>query len=304
MSPSISEDGRIPIFLDTDIGSDIDDALCLTYLLRQQRCDLLGVTTVTGQATRRAKLVSAVCKALGRDDIPIHPGADSPLLVAPLQTEVPQAEILSNWSHNEIGEPNSAVDFMRDTIRKRPGEITLLAVGPLTNIALLFKLDPEIPSLLKSLVMMVGSFTFPYDRTSRPVEWNARLDPHAAAIVYKTPGLTSYSVGLDVTTLCRINTESAIDRFNKCQLPFLAAATAIWGKEQKPVTFHDPLAAAGIFRPDLLEFRPGQVSVELGSESLMGMTVFNARAKDACHQIAHAVNPYDFFDEYFNTIVA
>ena len=67
---------RIPVLLDTDIGSDIDDAVCLAYLLRQPRCELLGVTTVSGREPRlRASLADGICRAAGRDDVPIHSGA-------------------------------------------------------------------------------------------------------------------------------------------------------------------------------------------------------------------------------------
>ena len=73
----------IPVLLDTDIGSDIDDAVALAYLLKQPRCDLLGVTTVTGEPTKRAMLADAICQAAGRTDIPIHVGTEAPLLVDP-----------------------------------------------------------------------------------------------------------------------------------------------------------------------------------------------------------------------------
>lgn len=73
----------LPLLLDTDIGTDIDDAVALAYLLRQPRCELLGITTVTGEADKRAALADAVCRAAGRTDIPIHVGTQMPLLVAP-----------------------------------------------------------------------------------------------------------------------------------------------------------------------------------------------------------------------------
>ena len=78
--------------LNPDIGSDIDDALCLAYLLRQPACELVGITTVTGQPVERAMLASAVCRAAGRDNIPIRAGAAKPLLVEQLQPVAPQAE--------------------------------------------------------------------------------------------------------------------------------------------------------------------------------------------------------------------
>ena len=82
------------LILDTDIGSDIDDAVCLAYLLAQPRCDLLGITTVTGEADKRAMMASALCKAAGKS-IPIYPGCEQPLLVAQGQPQAPQAAALA-----------------------------------------------------------------------------------------------------------------------------------------------------------------------------------------------------------------
>src|SRR5438270_9043870 len=121
---------RIPILLDTDIGSDIDDALCMAYLLRQPLCELIGITTVSGEPERRAMLADAICRAEGRTDIPIHSGSPRPLLGAQRQPHVPQAAALERWPHTPRFAPCTAVEFMRQTIRARPGEITLLAVGP------------------------------------------------------------------------------------------------------------------------------------------------------------------------------
>ena len=95
---------------------------------------------------------------------------------------------------------------MRRTIRSNPGDITLLAIGPMTNVALLFSIDPEIPKLLKSLVLMCGVFTNHLAGVG-PVEWNAICDPHAAAIVYSAPVRIHRSIGLDVT--CQVVMDKA-----------------------------------------------------------------------------------------------
>src|SRR5579871_3098050 len=127
---------RIPILLDTDIGSDIDDAVALAYLLKQTRCELVGITTVTGDPEARAMLASAICRSAGRPDIPIHVGAEQPLFVAPRQKSVQQAEVMfgeAAWPHRIYTKENTALKFLRDTIRSQPGELTLLTIGPLTN---------------------------------------------------------------------------------------------------------------------------------------------------------------------------
>src|SRR6185369_15494299 len=92
------------VIYDTDIGSDIDDAVALAYLLAQPECELLGITTVTGQAAQRAQLASALCLNAGRE-IPIFPGREVPLLVPQLQPLAPQAAAVRRWRH--------AADFPR-----------------------------------------------------------------------------------------------------------------------------------------------------------------------------------------------
>ena len=94
-------DAKIPVLFDTDIGSDIDDAVALAYLLREPRCELLGVTTVTGEPEVRAQLVDAVCQAFGRPEVPVYSGAGKPLLVEQQQPEAPQKTVLERWPLRE-----------------------------------------------------------------------------------------------------------------------------------------------------------------------------------------------------------
>src|SRR5439155_18276962 len=100
---------RVPLVLDTDIGSDIDDAVALAYLLRQPRCELLGVTTVTGNVAQRAALCDVICRAAGRDDVPIHAGASDVLLFGPGQPKVPQYEAVAGRPHRSDFPTNTAV---------------------------------------------------------------------------------------------------------------------------------------------------------------------------------------------------
>src|SRR5947199_9706432 len=99
------------LLLDTDIGSDIDDAVCLAYLLRQPQCELLGITTVSGEPEQRAMLAHAICAAEGRGEIPIHSGSPLPLLRPQRQREAPQAAALPRWPHKDAFPPCTAVDF-------------------------------------------------------------------------------------------------------------------------------------------------------------------------------------------------
>lgn len=295
-------DKRIPVLLDTDIGSDIDDALCLSYLLKHPQCELLGITTVSGEPEKRAMLADAVCRAAGRTGIPIHSGKGDPLVVKQRQPIAQQAEVLGKWKHQEHFPSNTAIDFLRETIRSRPGEITLLTIGPLTNIALLFQIDPEIPSLLKSLVMMAGVFHWPNEHVMYPAEWNVLLDPHAASIVYRTEGLPNLSIGLDVTTKCQLPAKVCREKIRGGVLDLVADAAEVWFRQREIITFHDPLAATALFAPHLMEYRDGAVEIELKSDLLSGMTIWSPRAQEKRNRIAVGVDPDGFFEEYFGIV--
>src|SRR5882724_5103564 len=104
---------RIPVILDTDIGSDIDDAIALAYLLKQPRCDLIGITVVTGDVQKRAALCEVVCASVGRNDIPIHCGYRDVLKYGPGQPNVPQYEAIVDKPHLMDRPENTAVDFLR-----------------------------------------------------------------------------------------------------------------------------------------------------------------------------------------------
>jgi purine nucleosidase len=283
----------IKILLDTDIGTDIDDAVCLAYLLAQPQAELLGITTVTGEAYKRAMLASALCHAAGKH-IPIYPGVENPLIVHPIQTHAQQAAALGTWKHDTEFPAGQAIDFLRATIRSHPNEITLLAIGPLTNIALLFAIDPEIPLLLKSLVMMNGY----YLDSKRYPEWNIKLDPHAAHIVFRDSPAITRAVGLDVTTRVQMPADEVRERFHAPLLRPVLDFAEVWFKERDTITFHDPLAAAIRFDETICEFESGQVEIELSERDTQGLTHLNAKANR--HQVGRSVNPQRFFEHFFS----
>lgn len=287
------------ILLDTDIGSDLDDAICLAYLLAQPQCQLLGITTVSGDTVKRAQLASALCKVAGKH-VPIHAGASNPLIIPDKQPHVPQAVALKRWEHAAKIPQGEAVEFMRQCIRRHPHEITLLAIGPMTNVALLFSADPEIPGLLKELVIMGG--VFDSGLLTCLSEWNMICDPHAAAIVFKAKTPRHLSIGLDVTFKVQMSVSEVKRRFSR---PLLSAVRD-FGKDRfksgNDLVFHDPLAAAVIFDPKICSYQKGHVEVEFKSEKLMGLTAFSRpqNKDDAVHEIATQVDRARFFKHYFS----
>jgi len=287
----------VKIILDTDIGSDIDDAFCLAYLLAQPECELLGITTVTGEADKRAMLASVLCKVAGKQ-IPIFPGSEEPLIVPQKQKRAPQAAALSKWDHDKGFPRGQAIEFLRQTIFEHPGEVVLLTIGPLTNIGLLFRTDPEIPSLLKGLVMMCGVFTNRLAGVG-PLEWNAIGDPHATAIVYQAATNIHRSVGLDVTCQVTMHARQVREKLHSDLLQPVLDFAEVWFQQRDVITFHDPLAATSIFDDRICVFKKGTVEVELTSERLGGMTFWMPGGLEK-HEVALKVDSTRFFEHYFS----
>ncbi|MCC8179322.1 MAG: nucleoside hydrolase [Planctomycetes bacterium] len=300
------------VLLDTDIGTEVDDAIALAYLLANPECELLGITTGTGEAVKRAQLASVFCKIADKD-IPIHPGCELPLLVPQMEKYAPQASILKNWPHDTDFKRYSAVPFMQQIIHDNPGEVHILAIQPLTNLAALFAIDPEIPSLLAGLTMMCGSpVQRRYDNateglsamdrndlmrllTSRgTLENNAVMDPHATSLVYRAEIKNHYSVGINCSSVPVMTPAEAEKAFTHPLLKAVYAIASEWFKDDPRVSMHDPLAAVCLFHDDVVEFETGEVSVELDSKMLSGFTFYRP-CPDGRHRMSIKVDEKAFF---------
>jgi purine nucleosidase len=288
------------LLLDTDIGTDVDDAVALAYLLAQPECELLGITTVTGQAEQRAALCSVLCQAAGRAGIPIYPGAEQPLAGEQRQTVAQQAPSLARWPHQAEFPQGQAVDFLRRTIHAHPGEVTLLTIGPLTNAALLFQADPEAAGLLKGLVLMGGCFN-PASPEYERAEWNVAGDLAATEIVYRAPVRLHRSLGLDVTQQVVLGAEAVREQFTAPLLRPVLDMAEIWFAEFFPaITFHDPLSAAVLFDDSLCGWARGTVSLD--AAQVPGRTYWQPGGPDAPHEVAVSVDPPRYFEHFFNVV--
>ncbi len=241
-------------------------------------------------------LSSALCRLAGKD-VPIYIGAEQPLIVAQRQPRADQAAALGDWPHETDFPRGLAVEFLRRTIRGNPGEIILLTIGPLTNIALLFATDPEIPSLLKGLVIMGGSY---WSGKNNDMEWNLILDPHASEIVYRARPPYHRSVGLDVTLQVTMHADEVRQRFQTGLLRPVLDFAEVWFRERPVITFHDPLAAATIFDPGICGFITGQVGIELKDQSVLGQSHW--AAGEGPHEVASTVDAPRFFEHYFGVL--
>ena len=190
------------VIFDTDPG--VDDAMALCYALAHPDIDILGITTTFGNVTVDQAAINALylCQLAGRS-ITVTRGAEKPL--------VKQAEPPPDFIHGADGlgnlperaaprgqmDPRTSAQFIVDTARKYPGEITLVAVGPLGNLAEALRLAPELPGLVREVVLMGGA-VLESGNVSPVAEANIWNDPHAADIVF-TAGWPLTMVGLDVT---------------------------------------------------------------------------------------------------------
>lgn len=315
---------KIKILLDTDIGTDIDDAMALAYLLMQPKCRLMGITTLTGQADIRARMVSSICRLAGRDDIPIYPGIEECILIPQKEKFAPQSKMLEKWPHKTEFPQNQALHFMQKTIRDNPGEIVLLGVSPMSNIARLFLMDPELPSLLRGIYLMCGKFSeyefknwyYPDSDGDGPIsafephnysdfmaggalEMNALIDPYATAVVYGAKCRVHRSVGVDMTHRVTLPMEEFRKRCSHPIFRPILDMAQVWFETKKEVCFHDPLATVCIFNERVCDFTRGNVTVETASEKLRGYTYFEHN-KNGIHEIASDVDAGRFFEEYFS----
>ena len=289
----------VKVLLDTDIGTDVDDAVCLAYLLAHPGCELLGITTVTGEAVKRASLASVLCQAAGRD-IPIYPGAERPMQGEQRQQIAQQAAALPRWPHETQFAQGQAVDFLAETIRFYPGQVTLLTVGPLTNIGTLFSKYPEVAPLLSGLVIMGGNFDETGSEADR-IEWNVVGDLLASEIVYESPVRLHRSLGLNVTQKVMMSADEVRRQYTAPLLRPVLDMAEIWFTGFYPfITYHDPLAAATIFEPDLCVYEHG--TVRLNKTDTPGKTVWQPNGADAPHQVAMAVDVNGYFDHFFRIV--
>ena len=304
------------VLLDFDIGTEIDDAIALAYLLANPECELVGITTSCGESIKRAEMASVLCRAAGKK-APIHAGCERPLLIPQMETTAPQAAILPHYEHDTGFAPNTAIPFMQKVIRENPGEVTLLAVAPMTNLGLLFAMDPELPELLDGLYLLCGSPTHQrHDVVTESLsamerddfirvlasqgilENNSIVDPHATSIVYRARCRNFVNIGNNVSSRVLMTPEEAERRFRHPIMQVVMSIAREWFKDEPRVSFHDPLAAVCIFNDDVCSYKRGYMDCVLDSRLLGGMTIFREDPAGP-HQVAWDVDGDKFFEHLF-----
>ena len=310
---------RTPLIIDCDTG--IDDSLALLYAAASADAEIVAVTCVAGNVDARqvAENTRAVLELAGRDDVEVALGRETPL-VRPLVT-TPETHGPRGIGYAVLPPParplstRHAADLFIEEARRRPGEITLVTLGPLTNVAIAVLREPELPRLLKRLVIMGGAYRSP-GNTAPTTEWNVSVDPDSAKVVFTAFGggdgvPRPIALGLDVTERAKFTPELMVRLARRAgsrpdDALLAPEETRPFGPEPRSVAskgivrfiadalrfymefhsrydgfygafIHDPLALAAALDPTLVETRALTVDVELGGTLTTGETVTDWR---------------------------
>jgi len=292
----------IPVIFDTDIGDDIDDALALALALQSPELDVRLVTTVVDDVNSRSRLAWKELGLYQRHDVALATGASQPLLDPQREDHAPQFRLLEATDTLPEQAHRRAADVIVDTLMRSQEKITIIPVGPLTNIALALRLEPRIREKIERIVLMGGAFKL---LTS---EYNIQRDRAAAQIVFSS-GAPIVAVGLDVTLKCKLQ-GSDLAKLRGADNPasrFLVRLIELWQSTnpgQFP-TLHDPLAVASVVRPGLIETQPGSVAVETSSPLTNGMTIFRPSANgEGATRVAVDVNVRSFLDLFVERLAS
>jgi purine nucleosidase len=318
--------GTMKLIIDCDTG--IDDSLALLYAVASPNVDLVAVTCTAGNVEAKQVAINtrALLELVGRRDVEVALGREVPL-VRPLMI-APETHGPWGVGYAELSEPKTAVsnrhsaDLIIEEARNAPGEITLITLAPLTNLAVALVREPELPRLLRGLVMMAGSYRSA-GNTAPTSEWNVAVDPEAMQVVLAgweaCEGVRRpIALGLDVTERAKLTP----DHLAKLR-------TAADGGEANPVvTFvedalrfymefhsrydgfygafiHDALAVASALDPGLIKTESLPVEVELGGRWTTGETVTDWRrswGRPANLDVAVSANVAVFFERFIDRV--
>ena len=303
------------ILFDTDPG--IDDACAILLALASPEVSLEGLSVVHGNCSLEQGTTNAlsVLELANASHIPVAKGCKLPLV---------QPSLLAPETHGDTGlgyaklpAPRTkpvtqhGIDFLIETILASPGEITLVAIAPLTNIALAIRKEPRIVEALNELIVMGGALRHEGNTTAL-AEFNTYVDPHAAQIVYQA-GILTTLVPLDVTYQC-ILTPTDVKRLQNTASPiakFVVDATRFYMEfhdeyqDIEGCVINDPLALALTFMPELCTYQELPVEVDLSGGISLGKTVadfYNYNKKPANLKVALGVRARDFIDLFVERI--
>lgn len=267
------------VLIDTDIGDDIDDAFAVALALRSPELHIVGITTAFGDTELRARLVDRYLAAVGRGDIPVAAGVETPH--SNVFTQAAYAEREPDHKHAD------GVAFLLDQIRRHPGEITLIAIGPEDNIGAAIQRDPATFRKLRRVVLMGGSIDRGYDGSNgerRPpdAEWNIARDP-AGFKALLSSGVPVFMMPLDSTQIHLEEPErDKLFAFGSPLTDQLALLYHQWkantDNHSPTPTLFDPVTVAYIDHPELCPVTPMHLDVDEKGFTRRGEGAPNAQA--------------------------
>jgi purine nucleosidase len=259
------------LIIDTDIGTYYDDAFAVLLACRSPEIDLLGVTTVYGDTQLRARIARKVLNVAGRSDMPVFAGVGRPLQGKALMFGFEGQNILTAEDAQLRPQPEHAVNFLIRTIMEHPGEVTVVTLGAVSNLALAFVMEPAIAQHIKELIIMGGVIVPIVDpkgvRRSPIEEYNLNNDPIAAQIVFNS-GMPITLCPIDVTLKVPLRPDQ-VQTINASQDPvarLVSSILAIWPPQERQIYLsvgipiehtglwlHDPLTVALAFDKSFCE---------------------------------------------------
>lgn len=301
---------KYKIILDTDIGDDIDDALALALALEMPEIELLGVTTVFLDTQRRARIAKKMLHLWGKE-VPVYAGIRKGERTDPKVDDVPcqytydlegGAFEALNDAYKDGGE--AAVDFLVDSARKYGKELTVVAIGPLSNVAAAIRKAPEVMKGIDRIVLMGGCFY------RDGAEWNILCDPLGADTVFNS-GVKTVCVGLDVTEQTQLSDRQQ-ERIQSGGLDekraYLSSLVCLHRKATGHNAFlHDPLTVYYLVHPDIMTVEDIRVRVETEREDAKGRTVNLGGEKDEAAggrllRVGKSVQAQRFTDEFLGLV--
>ena len=297
------------ILIDADPG--IDDACAILLALASPELTLEGISIVHGNCSVEQGTINglSVLELANASHIPVAKGCENPLVQPSLLA--PETHGNTGLGYAELPGPRSrpivqyGCDFLIEKILSSPGEITLVAIGPLTNLALAIRQEPRIVQSIKELVIMGGAIRHEGNTTAL-AEFNTYVDPHATHIVFHA-GIPTTLVPLDVTYQC-ILTAQDVERLQKIDSPistFIKDATKFYMEYHddyqgiEGCVINDPLALALTFAPELCDYLELPVDVDISGGVSMGKTFadfYNYGKRPANMKVALGVRPRDFIE--------
>lgn len=263
---------RIPIILDVDTG--IDDAAAICLAVHSPDAELLSVSTVAGNTSieNATRNTLDVLDLLGASDIPVYRGASHPLvreLFTAAYAHGDNGVGGAQLPHTDrgVGPYRGPASMVRHA-QERPGEVTLVCLGPLTNLAIALNVEPDLPALLKSVVIMGGAYWTPGNmKPHRHAEFNLFEDPEAADQIFRAGWNELMVVGLDVTHQAPVTSEVWSLILNADSPPAQIIQALYRSRVENPETgqsyIHDAMAVAAALDPDLIDWEPHSVDIQV-----------------------------------------